>query len=238
MKIKINAKNFELTKAIKEVIEDKLSYFDKFGKNNSAIINLEVNKNVHIISVYMMLDEKSIKASAERENLYYAIDDIIEKIKNHLEKTTKHNNKESIRYIEHKEELKENDIRIVKRKIFDLKPMYEVEAIEQMNLLNYDYFIFFNASTEQTEVVYRRKDGKYGSIHFNRQPNQFVGQSDDVIKRKTFKIEPLSEEEAIENMNKLGHNFYVFLNADTDTICMVYKRKNNGYGIIETIYDI
>ncbi len=56
-----------------------------------------------------------------------------------------------------------------------------------------------------------------------------------VIKRKRFHVKPMTEEEAILQMNLLGHNFFVFLNPDTDEMNVVYKRKDGNYSIIESI---
>ncbi len=54
----------------------------------------------------------------------------------------------------------------------------------------------------------------------------------DVIREKTISLKPQSVEEAILQMNLLGHQFYMFLNADTDEINVVYKRNATGYGLI------
>lgn len=54
----------------------------------------------------------------------------------------------------------------------------------------------------------------------------------DVIREKTVALKPQSVEEAILQMNLLGHQFYMFLNAETDAINVVYKRNANGYGLI------
>ena len=54
----------------------------------------------------------------------------------------------------------------------------------------------------------------------------------DVIREKTVALKPQSVEEAIFQMNLLGHQFYMFLNADTDEINVVYKRNATGYGLI------
>ena len=59
----------------------------------------------------------------------------------------------------------------------------------------------------------------------------------DVIREKTVALKPQSVEEAILQMNLLGHQFYMFLNADTDKINVVYKRNANGYGLITPDYD-
>lgn len=54
-----------------------------------------------------------------------------------------------------------------------------------------------------------------------------------ISKRKTVDSKPMSEEEAILQMDLLGHDFFIFNNVDTDTISVVYKRKDGDYGIIE-----
>lgn len=56
------------------------------------------------------------------------------------------------------------DKKIVKRKVFEMKPMYEDEAILQMNMLGHSSFMFFNAKIEKMCLLYLRKDGMYGLI--------------------------------------------------------------------------
>ncbi len=56
-----------------------------------------------------------------------------------------------------------------------------------------------------------------------------------IIKKKRFHVKPMSTEEAILQMNLLGHNFFVFKNQDTDEMNLVYKRKDGNYAIIESI---
>ena len=54
-----------------------------------------------------------------------------------------------------------------------------------------------------------------------------------IVKRKTIEMKPMNEEEAILQMNMLGHDFFIFKNSDTDEVAVVYKRKDNQYGIID-----
>ena len=57
----------------------------------------------------------------------------------------------------------------------------------------------------------------------------------DIVRRKRFHVAPMDVEEAILQMNMLGHQFYAFLNADdNDRYCVVYRRNDGGYGLIET----
>lgn len=57
------------------------------------------------------------------------------------------------------------------------------------------------------------------------------------IKVKRFTVKPMDEEEAILQMELLGHDFFVFLNAETNTVNVVYKRHDNSYGLIDPQLD-
>lgn len=63
----------------------------------------------------------------------------------------------------------------------------------------------------------------------------FAEEEDDAIqiRRKTFAFKPMTPEEAILQMNLLAHTFFVFNNMDTGDVCVVYQRKDGGYGLIE-----
>lgn len=56
----------------------------------------------------------------------------------------------------------------------------------------------------------------------------------EVVRTKRFAVKPMSAEEAILQMNLLDHAFYVFRSVETNAICVVYRRNNGGYGLIET----
>lgn len=58
-----------------------------------------------------------------------------------------------------------------------------------------------------------------------------------IVKTKQFGIKPMFPEDAVVQMGLLGHDFYVFCNADTDEVNVVYKRKNGTYGLIEPHFD-
>ena len=56
-----------------------------------------------------------------------------------------------------------------------------------------------------------------------------------IVKKKRFAVKPMTSEEAVLQMNLLGHNFFVFKNAETEQMNVVYKRKDGNYAIIESI---
>ena len=69
---------------------------------------------------------------------------------------------------------------------------------------------------------------------YKRQDHDSVeDDSIQIIRTKRFGIKPMFPEDACIQMELLGHNFYVFTNAETDEVNVVYKRKNNTYGLIE-----
>ena len=64
---------------------------------------------------------------------------------------------------------------------------------------------------------------------------EYEEKEDKIIKRKQVEVKPMDEEEAILQMELLGHQFYLFKNIDTSKEAVVYKRKNGGYGLIESL---
>lgn len=56
-----------------------------------------------------------------------------------------------------------------------------------------------------------------------------------IVKRKQFDMKPMMEEEALLQMEMLGHNFFFFFNGETDTMCLLYKRKDGAFGLIEGV---
>ena len=55
-----------------------------------------------------------------------------------------------------------------------------------------------------------------------------------ILKRKSIEVKPMSEEEAILQMELLGHQFYIYKDADTNKPAVVYKRKDGNYGVLES----
>lgn len=83
---------------------------------------------------------------------------------------------------------------------------------------------------------YKGKLQKRGARYVNDQRKPAVIQEDEeprLVRTKRFAIKPMTVEEAVLQMNLLGHNFFVFSNADTELVNVVYKRKDGNYGLIE-----
>lgn len=79
-----------------------------------------------------------------------------------------------------------------------------------------------------------QKREKRGVKEFNIDDIIPIEDDEDIIKRKKIDVKPMSSEEAILQMELLGHSFYLYKDSETNTTCVLYKRKNGGYGIIES----
>ncbi len=78
-------------------------------------------------------------------------------------------------------------------------------------------------------------DKKHGSASFKQEfiEKEFEDEEVDIIRTKHFEVKPMYPEDACIQMELLGHSFFVFMNADTDLVSVVYKRKDGSYGMIE-----
>ncbi len=61
-----------------------------------------------------------------------------------------------------------------------------------------------------------------------------VQEENSIVKRKKIEMKPMSEDEAILQMNLTDHEFFVYKDIETNKICVLYRRKDNNYGVIET----
>ena len=81
----------------------------------------------------------------------------------------------------------------------------------------------------------RYKENKALKLEFVPEPDEEEYDDEVVIaRRKLLELTPMVAEEAILQMEMLGHDFFVFLDMDTNEVSVVYKRKGNAYGLIET----
>ena len=84
---------------------------------------------------------------------------------------------------------------------------------------------------------YRRDDSFKDELEFTGGLNDHADESPIVIDRtKQFPLKPMDAEEAVMEMEMLGHSFYVFRNGHTDIVNVVYKRNDGTYGLIEPEY--
>ena len=94
------------------------------------------------------------------------------------------------------------------------------------------YLIERQIRKNKTRLERRLRSGAFQEVMLDT-GEDFEEEKEFVIRRKSFSIKPMSAEEAIMQMNLLGHEFFVFKDDSSDEICVVYKRHDNTYGLIE-----
>lgn len=175
MNILINSKGIKITEGMKQAIESKLEVLDKF-LNESHQIKVSISNVKKQISVCMMVvyEGKLVKIEKSGDDFYYIINDIGDRLKEKLEKLhTKKIKKQkdqekALQKLEYDESSDESEFMnqeiISKRKKISLTQMTPEEAIEQMELLGHESFIFSNIETGKPCMIYSRFDGKYSLI--------------------------------------------------------------------------
>jgi len=172
MRTIIAGTNMKVTDGLREAVESKLERLDKyFYKDARVDVTMTVEKERQIIEVNVPFAGTIIRAEEETDDMYKSIDMVLDtlerlirKHKTKLEKR-KHNGK-TIRFenIPYEDINTENEPKVVKTKRFAMKPMIQEEAILQMELLGHNFYVYKDADTNETNVLYKRKDGDYGLI--------------------------------------------------------------------------
>ena len=182
MNYNVRGENIEVTPAIREYVEKKIGKLERYFNNTpdaNVLVNLKVNNNTSKVEVTIPMPNLVLRAEEENADMYAAIDLINDKLERQIRKhKTKINRRyrnslsttpETFSFIAETDDVpdefeEDSEIEVVRNKRFDLKPMDSEEAILQMNLLGHNFFVYTNADTNTTNVVYRRKDGRYGLI--------------------------------------------------------------------------
>ncbi|NEY70759.1 ribosome hibernation-promoting factor, HPF/YfiA family [Bacillus mesophilus] len=168
MNIILHAKNITITEAMKGYIEDKIGRVGKVldREKVNVYVNLSTFKHKHCIEVTIPIGERTIRAEELTDDMYKSIDLVEDKLKRKIRKVKT----KVLREVRKHEPIsspvmeEEEEDQVVRIKRFDIKPMSTDEAIQQMNLLDHNFFVYLNADTEEMNVVYKRHKGDYGLI--------------------------------------------------------------------------
>lgn len=187
----VRGNNIVVTDALREYVEKRLAKLERYFEGNEtteAHVSLTVqgNKDEHKVEVTIPFPGLLLRAEDHGDDMYASIDLVVEKLERQIRKYKtrihrKARQEGSLRsqYIEEALaaystvataleedwELDTNpDFQIVRTKRFQFKPMVTDEALLQMDMLGHNFFVFENADTDEINVIYRRKDGRYGLI--------------------------------------------------------------------------
>ena len=171
MRYTITGRNIEVTPGLRDAVQEKLGKLEcYFTPDTEIYATLSVQKDVQKIEVTIPVKGSIIRAEESSNDMYVSIDlveEIIERqLKKYKNKLADQKQAASVfkkEFIE-KEFEDEEEIKIIRSKKFDIKPMYPEDPCIQMELLGHSFFVFCNAETDQVNVVYKRKNHTYGLI--------------------------------------------------------------------------
>ena len=190
MKFIISGKNITVSQGLRTAVEDKLGKLERyFTPDTEVIVTLSVEKERQKIEVTIPVKGNIIRSEQVSNDMYVSIDLVEEVIERQLRKyknkivdkqqAAANFQKEYIdKDYEEEDEVKiiqnarseesrvgkEDEVKIIRTKKFGIKPMYPEDACVQMELLGHNFFVFYNAETDQVNVVYKRKGNTYGLI--------------------------------------------------------------------------
>jgi len=184
MQFTIRGQQIEVTDALKDYVDKKLSRLDKYFEappTSEGHVTLSVVRGLHTVEVTIPLTGVVLRAEDRSEDMYASIDAVVDKLERQVRKhKTKLNRKirqegglktliaengaATSQTAVQQAEYDEDDYEVVRTKRFTMKPMDVEEAILQMNMVGHNFFVFSNIDTQEVNVVYKRDDGKYGLI--------------------------------------------------------------------------
>lgn len=171
MKFIIVGKNIEVTPGLRSAVEEKIGKLERyFNPETEAHVTLSVEKERQKIEVTIPVKGSIIRSEQVSNDMYVSIDLVEEIIERQLKKYKNKlvDQKQSASFFKQefidKEYMEDEEVKIIRSKKFDIKPMYPEDACVQMELLGHSFFVFCNAETDQVNVVYKRKGNTYGLI--------------------------------------------------------------------------
>jgi len=179
MQLIIQGKNIEVTDRLQEYVEKKVSRLDRYLSNiTEARVELLTEsarsaEHRQVAQLTLRTKGKILRAEVRTDDIFTSIDAMMDKIHRQIDryKGKRQDRSRSVEEMplpdEFYEEFEEEDElapRIVRIKRFDMVPMDEEEAIEQMELLGHSFFVFYNINDDGINVLYRRRDDSYGLI--------------------------------------------------------------------------
>ena len=175
LKFNIRGENVEVTDAIRDYVVKRISKLQKFFEDSveaTAHVNLKVYPNrTYKVEVTIPLPYLTSRAEETSNDMYGSVDLVTDKLERQIRKyKTKVNRKsrekglKNLEFVPSDDDSASDELKIVRTKQVSLKPMDPEEAVLQMDMLGHDFFVFQDAETNGTSIVYRRRDGRYGLI--------------------------------------------------------------------------
>ena len=172
MKFIISGRNLEVTEGLKNTVIDKIGKLERYFTPDTEVnVTMSIEKERQKIEVTIPVKGHIIRSEQVSNDMYVSIDLVEEVIERQLRKyknklVAKQQDGGNFRreFLEIEENIEPEEIKIIRTKEIEMKPMYPEDACIQMELLGHNFYMFHNAESDEVNVVYKRKGGTYGMI--------------------------------------------------------------------------
>ena len=172
MKFIISGRNLEVSEGLKNSVIDKLGRLERYFTPDTEVnVTMSIEKERQKIEVTIPVKGHIIRSEQVSNDMYVSIDLVEEVIERQLRKyknklVAKQQDGGNFRreFLEKEDTIEPEEIRIIRTKEIEMKPMYPEDACIQMELLGHNFYMFHNAETDEVNVVYKRNRGTYGMI--------------------------------------------------------------------------
>ena len=177
MKVIIRGKGVVVTNSMENYVQEKVrTFIDKYFADDAEVVEVQgrmkVEKLKHFAEITIHFHSYVLRGEASSTDMYVSIDEAIKKIVHqytkHKERLSRKHKVPGMKAISEPAPKGEDEMEVIRRKKFTLKPMGEEEAIMQMELLGHNFYVFLDADTNAINVVYKRKEGFFGVIETDR----------------------------------------------------------------------
>lgn len=179
MEVMIRGRNINVTDRLNEYVTKKVSRLDRYLPSiDEARMELSVEKtraaqDSQVAQLTVRSRGTILRAEERNQDIFTAIDSVMNKMYRRISRFKERRQERGERGAEEEVAAPEDEMpvetetvrgQIVRTKKFAISPMGTEEALDQMELLGHDFFVFFNVETESINVLYRRQDGNYGLL--------------------------------------------------------------------------
>lgn len=186
MKVMVHGRNVDVTDYVKEYVTKKVGKLERYLPQIGDV-RAELTQNMtrsaddrYTAQITIWTNGQILRAEEATSDIFASIDATVDKMASQIRrfKGRRYDNRRRASHAVTREaeitatapaadeiaEAEEEAVRIIRRKEFMIQPMDEEEAVEQMELLGHDFFVFFNPQAKAVNVIYKRRDGNYGLL--------------------------------------------------------------------------
>ncbi len=227
MRTIVKGKNIDVPDAVRQYAERKMRRLERFLDDRSeAVVELSSeqhrsNADSQIVAVTLVVDGQTLRGRAAGPTFQAGLDAVIDRIE-----------RQAIDFRKKPRDKARPQGEKAKRLVEEAATSLETPSMAQGRRLSVPTSRAARAARKARSALRAALRGG-GDIELPAEPAP--ARRSAVVKTKRFAIEPMFEEDAVARMEELGHLFFIFVNAETERLCVLYRRQAGDFGLIEPV---